>query len=332
MKPAGIVALCKMSVPEVFRHVQAAAGGMAGGTPGGNALRGKRYLYIPGAPSLPLLVAHADTVHEKRPKLIVYDKVRNALSSPQGLGADDRAGVYALLQIWAAAALKPGLLICDEEEWGAIGAGDAARDLGKQLSTYPFFLEVDRRGKGEAVFYNGEPSLFRLFIKEFGFKEHHGCFSDISVLGERAGKCSVNLSAGYYDCHTLKESLVLHHLDATIKKVERILKDCQGNPARAFALPAFPPKGKGKKWKKGRKDRRWYSDLYDWNGEDSAVSWGPNYREEGAARAMAEAYLRRVDESSFEYKICDFCGVMEEVSNTVYGRICARCYAQASMQ
>lgn len=329
MKPAGIIAVCKMSVPEVFHHVELLAPA---------AIRGKRYLYIPGSPILPLLIAHADTVHENLPKLILYDAKRNALSSPQGVGADDRAGVYAVLQLWEAARVKPGLLICDEEEWGALGAEDAARDLKKELAVYPFLLEIDRKGKGEAVFYNDEPSFFRLFIKQFGFKDHHGLFSDISVLGEQLRKCSVNVSAGYYDCHTLKETLVLNHLDDTIKKVKRILADCLINPGRDFPLPILTRKQKRKKKRKSR----WEDAGNVWTEDGSRVAWGPDYRagrgfldlrsSELNDRAIADAYFEKhVIDPSYDYAICDFCGVQSGVSDTHYGRVCAECYSMAEL-
>ena len=40
------------------------------------------------------LVAHLDTVHKRLPHDIFFDQSKNVIWSPQGLGADDRAGVY----------------------------------------------------------------------------------------------------------------------------------------------------------------------------------------------------------------------------------------------
>ena len=52
----------------------------------------KKYLYAEG--SIPiLLVSHLDTVHKNLPTTIYWDKEQNVYWSPQGLGADDRAGV-----------------------------------------------------------------------------------------------------------------------------------------------------------------------------------------------------------------------------------------------
>ena len=51
----------------------------------------KDYLLAEG--DIPIaLVAHMDTVFPKPPTDIFYDRVKNVMLSPTGLGADDRAG------------------------------------------------------------------------------------------------------------------------------------------------------------------------------------------------------------------------------------------------
>ena len=58
----------------------------------------KEYLYAVG--DIPVaLVAHLDTVFTTPPKTIYFDQRKNVLWSPEGLGADDRAGVYSIVQI-----------------------------------------------------------------------------------------------------------------------------------------------------------------------------------------------------------------------------------------
>ena len=41
-----------------------------------------------------MLVAHMDTVFKTPPKNIYYDRRQRVMWSPQGLGADDRAGIF----------------------------------------------------------------------------------------------------------------------------------------------------------------------------------------------------------------------------------------------
>ena len=56
----------------------------------------KGFVYAQG--SFPvLLVAHLDTVHDKTPSKIITNKGK--ISSPDGIGGDDRCGVYMILEI-----------------------------------------------------------------------------------------------------------------------------------------------------------------------------------------------------------------------------------------
>ena len=61
-----------------------------------NVIRHKAFIIARG--DIPVgLVAHADTVHTKAPTEILYDSDLNVMWSPQGLGADDRAGIYSIM-------------------------------------------------------------------------------------------------------------------------------------------------------------------------------------------------------------------------------------------
>ena len=44
-----------------------------------------------------LIVAHLDTVHKKLPSIIEYDLTQNIISSPNGIGGDDRCGDYCFV-------------------------------------------------------------------------------------------------------------------------------------------------------------------------------------------------------------------------------------------
>lgn len=69
-----------------------------------------------------MLVAHLDTVHEQPVREICAADNGNILSSPQGIGGDDRCGCYALVKIHELSEKKPWLLFTCEEEVGGIGA------------------------------------------------------------------------------------------------------------------------------------------------------------------------------------------------------------------
>ena len=176
------------------------------------------YLYSPG--KLPvMLVAHLDTVHRDLPKIICTSDDGNVWMSPQGIGGDDRCGVYALLSI--AEKFDVHLLFCEDEEIGAIGARNFCKsDIVPDIN---YIVEIDRKGSNDAVFYDCANPEFTEFVLSFGFKEELGIFSDISVIAPALGVAAVNLSSGYHNAHKTEEYVVWSELRNTIERVEKML-------------------------------------------------------------------------------------------------------------
>ena len=77
------------------------------------------YLYAGGTIPV-LLVAHMDTVHRQPVEHICYSADGAVAMSPQGIGGDDRCGVWMILQILRTA--KCHVLFCEDEEVGCVGA------------------------------------------------------------------------------------------------------------------------------------------------------------------------------------------------------------------
>lgn len=74
--------------------------------------------YIIAEGDIPIaLVAHMDTVFKFPVYDLYYDAKKNVAFSPDGLGADDRAGVFAILQI-IKAGLRPSIILTTDEEKG----------------------------------------------------------------------------------------------------------------------------------------------------------------------------------------------------------------------
>lgn len=172
------------------------------------------YLYSPGTVPV-LLVAHLDTVHKESPSIICMSDDGNVWMSPQGIGGDDRCGVYALLKV--AEQHDVHLLFTEDEEIGCIGA-----DLFTKAGLYPnvnFIIEVDRKGANDAVFYDCANQLFTDFVLSFGFEESYGSFSDISLIAPHLGVAAVNLSSGYHEPHTTHEYVVWSELNETIRRI-----------------------------------------------------------------------------------------------------------------
>ena len=177
------------------------------------------YLLAPG--SIPIgLVAHMDTVFNLPPSSF-YELSEDLLTSPEGAGFDDRAGIFAVIRI-IQSGLRPTIIFTCGEEIGGLGAYSlAARpDL---LSNLNFLIELDRRGAQDAVYYHCANTSFMEYIESFGFVRTLGLWSDISILCPICRICGVNLSVGYYDEHTFQETLNLRELRDTIQKVELIL-------------------------------------------------------------------------------------------------------------
>ena len=72
--------------------------------------------YIVAIGEIPIaLVAHMDTVFAKPVSNLFYDEKKGVLWSPEGLGADDRAGVFAILKILQTG-LRPSVILTTDEE------------------------------------------------------------------------------------------------------------------------------------------------------------------------------------------------------------------------
>lgn len=184
----------------------------------------KDYIYAEG--TIPIaLVAHLDTVFITPPTDIYYDINKGVLWSPQGLGADDRAGVFAILKI-IKAGFKPHIIFTTDEERGGLGATQLT--IMERVSPFKelkYIIELDRRGSNDCVFYDCANDEFVQYIESFGFVEAIGSFSDISEICPSWGIAGVNLSIGYTDEHSYVETLRIGPLLDTIQKVKNMLND-----------------------------------------------------------------------------------------------------------
>ena len=166
------------------------------------------------------LVAHMDTVVWP---CVTKLKERNGIvSAKYGLGADDRAGIYAIVRL-INQGYRPTIIFTNKEEQGGLGAKLLVSFI--EEINLKYLIQLDRRGKDDAVFYDCPNQKFKNYICSFGFKEQQGIYSDISFLCPPWDIAGVNLSVGYFYEHTKKECLNLKYLNETIEKVKLILND-----------------------------------------------------------------------------------------------------------
>lgn len=190
---------------------------------------GDGFVYARG--DFPILVtAHMDTVHKEKVKDFYEftDKAngnRHIISSPQGIGGDDRCGVYMIKQI-VKSGLKPYILFCEDEEVGGIGSDKFVKTTFlEELKEMFFLVELDRAHKNDVVYYDDGNEEFHKYVEGItGYKSDWGSFSDISTLSPACGVSSVNISCGYYNAHTTDEYVVLEEMENSIKQTIKLIK------------------------------------------------------------------------------------------------------------
>ena len=177
------------------------------------------YLYAEGTIPV-LLVAHMDTVHRQPVEQICYSADRAVAMSPQGIGGDDRCGVWMILQILRTANCH--VLFCEDEETGGHGARAFTKSGIKPDVNY--IVELDRTGSNDAVFYQCRNRQFERHINSFGFQTAFGSFSDISILAPHLNLAAVNLSTGYYHAHQPGEYVRLDEVEDLVGRIAKLLQ------------------------------------------------------------------------------------------------------------
>lgn len=187
-----------------------------------NVITTKEYVMAQGETPI-ALVAHLDTVFPYGKRKIYYDREAQVIWSPNGLGADDRAGVFAILLI-IQHGFRPTVIFTTDEELGCLGVDKLVLDYPEPPWPINYIIQLDRQGANDCVFYNCNNPEFEKYIEEFGFVSDFGSFSDISAICPAWGVAGVNLSVGYINEHTLQETLHVKFWKRTVKQVEKMLK------------------------------------------------------------------------------------------------------------
>jgi hypothetical protein len=222
--------ICKMTQHEVKQYMK---GYLA--SKKYNVVDQDGFLYAKGTVPV-LLVAHMDTVHKEQCKEI--RNVSGKLSSPQGIGGDDRCGVFIIMNL--VNELHCSVLLCEDEEKGGIGArkfthakrkvvlenGETVEAKYIEELDVNYMIEFDRKGSNDAVFYSCANEDFIDFVEDAtNFKYSTGSFSDISVLMPDAKLCAVNLSCGYYNAHTTVEYVMYDEMMDTIEVAKALINE-----------------------------------------------------------------------------------------------------------
>lgn len=169
-----------------------------------------------------LLVAHMDTVHDELPRTFVY--ANGTISSPQGIGGDDRCGIYMIFKILEH--FDCHVVFTEDEEIGCVGAKKFAKtkECKEMKGNIKFVLELDRKGGNHAVSYQCDNKEFDDFITKEYFHKEKGTSSDICHIAPEIGVAAMNLSCGYYDEHHIRHYVVLDEMEIIIDEIKKILE------------------------------------------------------------------------------------------------------------
>lgn len=204
-----------------------------------NEQDGSKYIYATHSsePINVTLVAHLDTMFSNGRKNIVC--VDNLISSPQGLGADDRAGVYGILQIIKK--YKCNVLFVCDEEYGQKGSKNFVRSpyFDEFTKTNNFLISLDLSGSNRMKFYDTTNKDFIDAISKittFKIEDSGTHIADLSILVngyksdttgaefDGCGLAGVNLCCGYENEHKLDEYVDMNVLHFTIYIVGEIIQ------------------------------------------------------------------------------------------------------------
>ena len=246
----------------------------------------RNFLFCEGEEPV-MVVAHLDTVFEDfskpysayqtnnlrkmydftEPKEIYHDQIKGVMWSPDGLGADDRVGVFMILSLVRAGA-RPSILFTTDEESGSASGYDFALRYKHKFQNYgiKYLMELDRSGVNDCVFYNCDNPDFTKYIEGYGFKTNIGLFTDISVICPIIKIAGVNLSVGYWNEHSKTEMIDLFTMSKNFDIIYKMIKDSK-KIKKAYKY--IPKKELPKKTKPKEEE---FEIVVDYKEEDSKCS------------------------------------------------------------
>jgi hypothetical protein len=252
-------------------------------------------LYCPPMPEgvsyRPMLTAHLDTV-DRTP--VVETTISNGVMSLAAtaknrcLGADDRAGVYAILQILLklrAEHAKYSYAFFYDEERGCVGSRKftASKEYTEMLKTTSCFVSIDRKcepNHPEIATYDCDDKLLtEHLLKHFtGYKTVRGSITDCAILSRGSGELYIpcfNLSAGYKGEHTPKETL---HLPTLFRIIRDVCNYAPENKQYTYPKPKYQSYYSGGFNRRSAAHNAFYGDDYFRN-YGYYDGWGRDYTE-----------------------------------------------------
>lgn len=198
-------------------------------------------------PDVPTLVAHLDTINTHYSQanvslddIIVTDKY--IMLSPEAneelscLGADDRCGVMAILELLDFIDIDFNILFTTNEEIGCKGSDELIKDFNKDFHTWEYLLDsacliqIDRgqheNAWNEIVFYdydyNHIPEFYNKLMEYYTLAQ--GSYTDVALLGQFFNVPIANVSASYKNEHTRQEFINLEWFYKNLESLYYVIK------------------------------------------------------------------------------------------------------------
>lgn len=184
----------------------------------------------------PCIAAHLDEIHTpcQREVLIEGDKVFtvNQLWNRVGCGADDKNGIWIILNLLRTEQVMKVALFAQEER-----SGDIAGCRGASTCNLSFFdnvkyvIECDRKGASDVVSIGKGETLLcdsnfipTTILQKYGYEMVRGGKTDVVELKMRGLDIPVcNVSCGYYNAHKNNEYTIFSELKNCLCFVKEIL-------------------------------------------------------------------------------------------------------------
>lgn len=259
---------------------------------------GNRILYRPD--SKIMISCHTDTVHREPGRQ--YVEYTNGIAHlPKNtksncLGADDTAGIYTAIRM-IQAGVQATFVFHRDEEIGGRGSSWLADNYPEWLAKFDICLALDRRGKFDIITSqiggkcaSKEFAASLALALDMGHEATDGIFTDSANYTHLIQECS-NISIGYQNEHSSRETLDLDYLDAVADRLLTV------------------------DWTSLTVSRD-TADTFD----DSIMSYSWYRPRERSLNVMT------LDDDWYDYGKCEYCYVEERLTFYEGSMLCAHCH------
>lgn len=175
---------------------------------------GNLYITKGVADVYPCVAAHLDEIHRscEREVVIEEDKIFTVdrLWNKVGCGADDKNGLWIILNLLCSEAILKAVLFVQEERTGDIAGCRGARNCDLNFfDDVQYVIECDRKGGSDIVTIGKDDIILchsdffpKDLLTSYGYELVKGGKTDVVELKRRGLEIPVcNISCGYYNSH-----------------------------------------------------------------------------------------------------------------------------------